>query len=181
MSDTGWTVEEANTADLPYADLSEIRRLMDAAFGDRFSEEDWSHALGGRHFLVRGPGDTVICHASVVGRKLGASGHQLSAGYVEAVATQPEFQREGLATAVMRAVAGYIHGHFQIGALSGDPEFYEKLGWNRWRGATWCRGREGLFRTADEDGGVLVLPTRSSPRLDFDGDIAVEWRPGDVW
>ena len=179
--DRDWTVEEAATAELRDADLSEIRRLMSAAFGGRFTEDDWSHALGGTHFLVRDAGPRIVSHAAVVERRLEVSGHELAAGYVEAVATQPELQGRGLATAVMHAVAEFIGRRFHIGALSSHLRFYERLGWHRWRGPTWCRVGEERSRTADEDGGVLVLPTGSSPRLDIEGDIAVDWRPGDVW
>lgn len=182
-------VSEASLADVPRlagiragdTDLLGIRRLMNAAFGDRFSEEDWRHAIGGRHFFIRNPAGTIVAHAAVVGRTLEASGYQLSTGYVEAVATQPELQGRGLASAVMGAVAEFIQRRFDVGALSGDPGFYEKLGWIRWRGPTWCRDGENLTRTADDDGGVLVLPTRRCPPLDLEGDIAVEWRRGDVW
>lgn len=181
MVEMDWTVESTSRTDLSPVDLSGIRQLMNAAFGDRFSEEDWNHAIGGKHFLVRGSDGNIISHASVVHRKLDVSGKRLSAGYVEAVATQPEFQGRGLASAVMRVVAEFIDLGFQIGALSGDPNFYERLGWQRWRGMTWCRKGEELTRTAEEDGGVLVWPTRSSPPLDLEGNIAVEWRDGDVW
>jgi aminoglycoside 2'-N-acetyltransferase I len=181
MSETPRFVEEAETTDLSAADLVGIQRLMDAAFGDRFSDDDWSHALGGRHFFVRDTEGGIVSHASVVGRAVGLSGHLLSAGYVEAVATRPESRNRGLAAAVMRSAAQFISQHFQIGALSGAPDSYEKLGWIRWRGPTWCRGERGLSRTADEDGGVFVLPTPSSPPLDLEADISVEWRRGDVW
>jgi aminoglycoside 2'-N-acetyltransferase I len=175
-------VELATTADLHASDLRAIRLLMGAAFGDRFSEEDWTHATGGTHFFVRNSGGSVVSHASVVGRRLESSGAQLNTGYVEAVATQPEFQRKGLGTAVMLRVAEFLQEHFDLGALSsGKPAFYERLGWITWRGPTWCREEGHLARTADEDGGVLVLPTRRSPPLDFEGDITVEWRSGDVW
>lgn len=175
-------VDEVDSADMPAAQLTGIRRLVDAAFGDRFSEEDWRHALGGRHFVVRGAEGAVVSHASVVPRQLEVSGHRLSTGYVEAVATLPAFRGRGFATAVMLAVGEFIQVQFELGALSsGVPGFYEKLGWIRWRGATWCRQGESLTRTPEEDGGVLVLPTRSSPSMTFEEDIAVEWRSGDVW
>jgi len=182
MVEADHTVEEVSSADMPAAGLAEVRRLMDAAFGDRFSEEDWGHALGGRHFIIRGPEGSIVSHASVVARQLEISGHRLLTAYVEAVATQPAFQGRGCATAVMRAVDEFVQVHFELGALSsGAPGFYERLGWIRWRGATWCRHGEDLIRTADEDGGVLVLPTRSSPAMTFEEDIAVAWRGGDVW
>lgn len=62
-------------------------------------------------------------HASVVPRRLEVSGDVLSAGYVEAVATDPRFQRKGLATAVMRAVAAFIEGRYRMGALSSSIAF----------------------------------------------------------
>jgi len=182
MSGADREVELATTAELSAIELQAVHDLMSAAFGDRFSEEDWRHATGGMHFFIRGREGSVVSHASVVGRRVESSGVEMSTGYVEAVATQPEFQRRGLATAVMLRVAGFLEGHFEFGALSsGKPAFYERLGWMRWRGATWCRRNGQLSRTADEDGGVLVLPMRHTPPLDFDGDIAVEWRTGDVW
>jgi len=181
MSKPAWTIEEVNTADLLSADLFGIRHLMNAAFGDRFSEEDWDHVLGGRHFIVRESKGTIISHAVVIHRTVTVSGEELATGYVEGVATQPEFQGKGLATAVMRAVAEFIGERFQLGALSGIRDFYEKLGWQRWLGMTWCRNGEDFSRTAQEDGGIFVLPTQSTPPLDLNGDIAVEWREGDAW
>jgi len=181
VSGSDLTVEQADSGDLAAADLADIRRLMNAAFGDRFSEDDWKHAIGGRHFFIRGPEGIILSHGSVVARKLETVGYEFSTGYVEAVATQPEYQRRGFATAIMGAVAEFIRGRFELGALSGDPDFYERLGWSRWRGATWCRDGDSLTRTADEDGSVLVLPTGIGRPLDLEGDIAVEWRSGDVW
>ena len=182
MLETHWTVQEADTADLPATDVQEIRLLLDVAFGGRFSSEDWNHALGGRHFFIRNSAGRIVSHASVVERKLETSGYPLSTGYVEAVATQPEFQRQGLATAVMHAVGEFVQDRFELSALSSSRAgFYEKRGWIRWRGATWCREEENLARTADEDGGVFVKFTRHGPLLDVEGDIVVQWRAGDVW
>lgn len=182
MSRRDWKVWDADTAALSGTDLREVRRLMDAAFGVDFSADDWNHTLGGRHFLVRMPCGGFKCHASVVSRTVRASGHLLATGYVEAVATEPGYRGRGLATATMHAAAAFIESRFELGALSsGIPEFYRKLGWIRWRGPTWYSDAECLTRTVDDDGGVLVLRTRSSPPLDPEGDIAVEWRSGDVW
>ena len=45
------------------------------------------------------------------------------------------------------------------------------------------RERDGtLTRTADEDDGIMWLPTAATPRdVTGAGDIACPWRPGDVW
>lgn len=172
----------ATTEEMSAVDLRAVRRLMSDAFGERFSEEDWQHAIGGTHFFIRGPEGGIVSHASVVARSMESSKARMSTGYVEAVATQPELQGRGLATAVMLKVADFVEERFELGALSsGKSAFYERVGWMRWRGATWCRKGDDLLRTADEDGGVFVLSFRHSPPLDFEGDIAVEWRSGDVW
>jgi aminoglycoside 2'-N-acetyltransferase I len=34
-------------------------------------------------------------------------------------------------------------------------------------------------RTAEDDGGVFVLPV--APGLDLRGDLTCDWRDGDVW
>lgn len=174
-------VREAETRELSGGELSAIRRLMDAAFGPRFSKDDWEHALGGRHFLIEDPDGDIACHAAVVPRTLVCSGQTLATGYVEAVATLPGLQGRGLGSAAMAAVARHIRETYRIGALSGDPGFYGRRGWQVWRGPTWCRLEHERVRTPEEDGGVLVLPTPTSPPLNLDADISVEWRPGDVW
>ena len=68
----------------------EIRRLLDAAFGDdeeeRFTEADWDHSVGGVHFVLDDDGP-IVSHASVVERELHVAGRPFRTGYVEAVAT----------------------------------------------------------------------------------------------
>lgn len=160
-----------------------LRDLFAAAWPDdpdEFTDEDWDHAVGGLHFLLEQDGATVA-HASVVERKLHTGGHRLATGYVEAVATWPSHQRRGHASVVMREVAGYIDRTFPLGALGGDPGFYERLGWVVWRGPTFVRTPAGLVRTAEEDGNVLVRVTPSTPQLDLSAPISCDWRPGDVW
>jgi len=161
-----------------------IRELLWAAFGSgdqAFTEEDWRHALGGLHFLLELDG-RVLAHASVVERELHLGGRPVRAGYVEAVATDPDRQGRGLGTRVMRDVTSYIQERFELGALgTGSHQFYERLGWLRWRGPTSVRTAAGTHRTPGEDGDILILPTPSSPSLDLTVAISCEWRPGDVW
>ena len=38
---------------------------------------------------------------------------------------------------------------------------------------------DGLRRTPDDDGSTYVLPLDAP--LDLDGDLACDWRDGDVW
>jgi aminoglycoside 2'-N-acetyltransferase I len=82
----------------------------------------------------------------------------------------------------MRAATEHIRETFELGALgTGAHRFYERLGWQTWRGPAYLRTSEGLQRTPDEEGYILVLRTPSSPPFDLAEPISCEWRPGDVW
>jgi aminoglycoside 2'-N-acetyltransferase I len=165
-------------------EVAVLREMLRDAFGDdpeeAFRDEDWDHAVGGVHFILEEEG-TVAAHASVVERELHTSGHRLATGYVEAVATRADLQRRGLGSAVMREVGEYIDRTFQLGALGGEPAFYERLGWVVWKGSTSVRAESGDVRTPEEDGFVLVRLTPTSPELDLSSPISCDWRPGDVW
>jgi aminoglycoside 2'-N-acetyltransferase I len=178
-------IRRLTTQELTAGDVDQIRELMRVAFeGDEhggFSEEDWQHSIGGVHFILRLDG-VLVAHASVVERELEISGAPIKTGYVEAVATEPARQGQGYGTAVMREVNSYVTDGYALGALgTGSQGFYERLGWQIWRGPTGVRTPTGVQRTADEDGYILVLPTPSSPALDLDALITCGWRPGDVW
>jgi aminoglycoside 2'-N-acetyltransferase I len=156
-----------------------------AAFGpdedEAFTEDDWQHALGGRHFVLDVDGD-IVSHASVVERELHVAGRPLRTGYVEAVATAPDRQGHGFGTQVMRAASAYIARRFELGALgTGAQRFYEPLGWRTWTGPMSVRTAGRDRRTPDEEGYLMVLLTPSSPALDLAVPISCEWRTGDVW
>jgi aminoglycoside 2'-N-acetyltransferase I len=182
-----YRVRRIPTSDLTATELSTIRALVDASFDrdnpdEQFSEDDWDHALGGIHVLLDVDG-RLVSHASIVARQLHASGRALRTGYVEAVATLPAYRNRGLGSATMTATNDEIRAAYELGALgTGRISFYERLGWERWRGPTAVRTADGEERTPDEDGYVFVLRTPATPRdLDLDGRLSCEWRPGDVW
>ncbi|HEU0131031.1 MAG TPA: GNAT family N-acetyltransferase [Mycobacteriales bacterium] len=168
------------TTDPPQRLLAAVRAMVDAAFGDGFTDDDWDHALGGTHVVLL-DGDTVVAHAAVVPRTLVVEA-TITAGYVEAVATRPDRQREGHGAAVMREAAAQIRAHYPLGVLSTSRHaFYERLGWERWRGKTFVRDGGTLRRTADEDAGIMVLRTALSATLDLASAMACDARAGDDW
>jgi aminoglycoside 2'-N-acetyltransferase I len=176
-----FTLHEAPTAALTPSPIAEIRALLADAFEGDFSADDWAHSTGGLHVWVRGPAG-VICHGSLVERTLVCDGQALRVGYVEAVATATTHRRQGHGAAVMRRIGDHLAARYALGALStGTPAFYAPLGWELWRGPTFVDGPGGRERTADDDGGVMILRTARTPVLDLDGDIVCDWRPGDVW
>jgi len=174
-----------STDDLAPAEVAAIREILVAAFGsdeeERFTDDDWDHALGGVHFVLDLDG-RIIVHASVVERELHVADQPLRTGYVEAVAAAPDRQGVGFGSVVIADVTAYIRDEFELGALgTGRQHFYERLGWRTWTGPSSVRTPDGLRRTPDEDGFIMVLSTRSTPSLDPSSPITCEWRPGDVW
>ena len=173
----------AVTAELTAGELAALREMVFEAFGGRFDEHDWEHTLGGIHVLVVDGGEPVA-HGAVVPRVLVAGGHEVHTGYVEGVATRADRRGHGLATAVMREVGRVIRDGHELGALSDGtriPGFYQRLGWEAWRGPTFVAGPEGPVRTEEDDGGVLVLRTRATAGLELTGPLVGDWRAGDVW
>ncbi len=171
----------AHTADLDAPTLGAVRTLLDGAFGGRLADEDWEHALGGVHALLREDGE-LVGHGSVVQRRLLHGGRALRTGYVEGVAVRPDRRRRGYGGAVMAGLERVIRGAYDLGALSSSEEalqLYAALGWQLWRGPTSALTPDGVRRTPDDDGGVFVLP--GSAPLDLDGELTCDWRDGDVW
>ena len=173
------------TAELAPSEIGEIRALLAAAFGsdehERFTDDDWDHAVGGIHFVLS-VNAAVLAHASVVERELHVGDHRLRTGYVEAVSTASGHQGAGLGSLVMADVTAYVRERFELGALgTGRWTFYERLGWQRWAGPSSVRVGDTTRPTPDDDGFILVLLTRSSPPLDPASPISCDWRPGDVW
>jgi aminoglycoside 2'-N-acetyltransferase I len=171
------------TAELREQELEAVRRMVVGAFGGRFDEHDWEHALGGVHVMAVEDGE-VVAHGAVVPRVLVAGGRELRTGYVEGVATRGDRRGQGLATAAMRELGRVVRRDYELGALADGtriPGFYQRLGWETWRGPTFVAGPEGLVRTEEDDGGILVLRTRATAGLELTGPLVGDWRAGDVW
>jgi aminoglycoside 2'-N-acetyltransferase I len=176
-------LRRARTADLTGAELEALRWLVVDAFEGRFAEDDWAHTVGGCHVLAL-EGDEVVAHAAVVARTLVAGSGPIATGYVEGVAVRRDRRRRGHAGRIMREANRIIAGRYQLGALSdgsGIPGFYERLGWERWQGPTFVAAPYGPIRTAEDDGGVLVLRTPATGGLDLAAPLICDWRSGDVW
>jgi aminoglycoside 2'-N-acetyltransferase I len=174
------------TAELTAGEGREIRTLMDVAFRsegeeERFSDDDWQHALGGVHFVLELDGE-IVAHAAVVERQLYVGGVPLRTGYVEAVATSPDRQGVGLGSIVMTDVTDYIRDGFEFGGLgTGRQTFYGRLGWRIWAGPSAVRTPDGERPTPDDDGYIMILDTPTTPPLDLAARISCEERPGDAW
>ena len=175
---------QVGSAGLRADEVAVLAELFEAAWrgkGGVFTDEDRAHAFGGMHFLLEENGE-ILAHASVVGRELHVGDHRLATGYGEAVATWPAHQGQGYASSLMRAVGDHLDERYELGGLSlGVEGFYERFGWQQWLGPTYCRTDDGLVRTTDEDGSVMVRMTPTSPDLDLTAPISCNLRSGDVW
>jgi len=158
-----------------------VRALLDDAFAGQFGDDDWDHALGGWHVVVI-DGGAVVSHAAVVRRELHVDGRPVDTGYVEGVGTAPARQGEGLGTMAMREIDALVRRHHDLGALATSAQgFYERLGWERWRGPTSVRWGGALVRTPDEDDGIMVLRFGPTAGVDLGAPLSCEARQGDDW
>lgn len=166
---------------LPDDLVGPTRALLDRAFGGEFSEDDWDHAVGGVHAILVADG-VVLAHASVVSRSIRVDGRWYEAGYLEAVACDPDRHGHGLGSQVVDAVTDIIRDRDELGVLAtGAHGFYERLGWTRWEGTSWVLDGGGVHRTADDDDALMVLRTGETADLRVDGEIACLARAGDDW
>jgi aminoglycoside 2'-N-acetyltransferase I len=176
------TVRRVLTPDLTAADLAQLLDLFHACWpAGEFSTDDIAHAMGGIHWLADSRG-RIVGHASVVPRLLEADEVPMTTGYVEAVATHPDWRRRGIASRLVARANEHIAGTFELGALSTDLyPVYARAGWERWHGPTYVRTDGGPVRTGDEDDGIMILRTARTPPLAGTEALSCEWRAGDAW
>lgn len=176
------SVELCHTYQLSQTQLDAVHQLLLDSFPCGVTENDFANALGGMHAVVWDENDELIAHASVVPRRMLHQGLSIRTGYVEAVAVAANHRRQHLGSLVMDAIEDVIRGGYELGALSASSDgrlLYAARAWLPWSGTTSVLSPEGLLRTPDEDDSVQVLPVSVS--LDFDADLACDWREGDVW
>jgi aminoglycoside 2'-N-acetyltransferase I len=174
------SVQTAHTADLEPATLAAARALLYDVFDD-MTEHDWEHSLGGIHAIVR-DGEAVVGHAAVVQRRLLHGGRALRAGYIEGVGVRADHRRRGHGAAMMEALERIVRRAYDLGALGTTDAavaLYEGRGWKLWQGPAAALTPAGVRRTPDEDGAIYVLP--GAVALDLAGELACDWRDGDVW
>ena len=125
-------------------------------------------------------GSAIVSHAMWVTRWLQSGNHPpLCTAYVEMVATEPQVQRRGFASAVMRRLAGAIHDFEMGGLCPADHMLYAKLGWVFWQGPLFIRTQEGLISTPDVQ--IMILQLPKTPPLDLTLPLSAEWREGELW
>lgn len=149
-------------------------------------EEDFIHLFtyipsGGIHVLAYREQE-LVSHAVATTRWLQPEGQPLlRTAYIDAVATVPALQGQGIGSAVMRHLASVIaDSDFEIACLETDRiSFYARIGWEEWRGP--LAGRKGteLLPTPDQKG-IMILRLARTPPLDLGGLLVVAY-DGRIW
>jgi aminoglycoside 2'-N-acetyltransferase I len=123
----------------------------------------------------------IVSHALWVTRWLRADkGPLMRTAYVEAVATEKAFRRLGCAAAIMKRVEEEIQG-YELGGLSPfSVAYYERLGWELWRGPLYIRTEKGLVPTPGDEK-VMILRLPKTPALNVNVSLSAEWREGKLW
>ena len=171
----GLRIAAARTADLGPMERTAIVDLCSWAHGVDFGQLFSLLPKDGLHVMAHLDGE-LVGHAVITARWLRPEGlPYLRCAYVDAVATAPTHQRQGVGGAVMRRLAEAADADgYEIGGLESELRgFYEPLGWERWRGARAAQTDDGLESTPDEEG-VFVLRLARTPPLDVDGPLTIK-------
>ena len=136
---------------------------------------------GGLHFLAFHD-EHLVSHAMVTTRWLQPEGQPLlKTAYIDAVATLPTQQGLGHGSAVMRHLARTIDDEYVIASLETDRvEFYERLGWQLWRGSLAGRSEQGLIPTPEQNG-IMILRLSQTPALNLDSTLTIECQDERIW
>lgn len=135
---------------------------------------DRTHVLG----YVDGQ---LAAHALWLDRPLRVGdGPWLCSAYVEGVATHADHRQRGYGAALMRRLQAEIQD-YHLGALSpAVPEWYARLGWERWQGPLWIEHDGALEPTPDEEI-VLIYRTPRTAALELAAPLIAPWRPFELW
>jgi GNAT superfamily N-acetyltransferase len=123
----------------------------------------------------------LVSHALWLDRPLRVGAESwLNSAYVEGVATHATYRQRGYGAAVMRRLQAEIDP-YDLGALSpAVPEWYAKLGWERWLGPLWIE-HDGALEATPDDEMVLIYRTPRTPTLDLSAPLTAPWRPFELW
>ena len=176
------SIKSTRTEDLDETARASVVRVCIAAH----QEEDFKNLFnyvtsGGWHFLAYHENE-LVSHALVTTRWLQPEGQPLlKTAYIDAVATLPAYQGQGYGSALMRQLASDIDNEYVIACLETDKiGFYERLGWQTWRGPLAGRSEAGLIPTPDQSG-VMILRLSKTPALKLDSALSIECQTERIW
>ena len=158
----------------------EVLDTCNAAFGQPFDILFDLLPPDGAHFLGRVEG-RLVAHLVLTDRSLRfGEGTWLRAGYIDAVATLPDFRHRGYATELLRSAIAVVRGRYDLFALATNiPQLYTGCGFVKWRGRQLVESENGAGVAAtEEQGNLMVLPLGSAVPTDDILPVVANWRPG---
>jgi len=174
------TVTSARTEELNADTRAAIVHVCMTAHQD----DDFQHLFtyipsGGMHVLAYREQE-LVSHAVVTTRCLQPEGLPLlRTAYVDAVATLPAYQGQGIGSTLMRQLASLI-ADFEIACLETERvSFFAQLGWEVWRGPLAGRRATELLPTPDQRG-IMILRLADTPPLDLHRLLVIEY-DGRIW
>ena len=172
------TIRRVSSATLDPDVRAAVWALCDAAY--QADTSSYFRDIGpGEHLLGLHNG-VLVSHLMWVTRRLQpGESPPLRTAYVEMVATAPDAQGRGYASALLEYFVPQV-GDYQLAALSpATPHLYARLGWTFWRGPLTVRYEGRIVPTPEER--VMILPLPLTTILNLDLPLSIEWRPGEVW
>ena len=173
-------VTSARTEDLNAETRASIIHVCRTAH----QEDEFTHLFsyipsGGIHVLAYREQE-LVSHAVATMRWLQPEGLPLlRTAYIDAVATLPAYQGQGIASTLMRHLATVL-SDFEMACLQTERvSFYARLGWEVWRGPLAGRRATELLPTPDQQG-VMILRLARTPPLDIDRLLVIEY-DGRIW
>jgi aminoglycoside 2'-N-acetyltransferase I len=173
-------VTSARTEDLDADTRASIIHVCRIAHQEDDFQHLFSYILSGGIHVLAYRDQELVGHAVATTRWLQPEGLPLlRTAYVDAVATLPAYQGQGIGSALMRHLAAVI-ADFEIGCLETERvSFYARLGWELWRGPLAGRRAAELLPTPDQEG-IMILRLARTPPLDLDSLLVIE-EDGRIW
>lgn len=168
------------SAELPDGLRRSVVDLCSRAYEEDFDR--YFQLLSTATHLVGSIDGRLVAHAAWVERELRSSPTgPMRTAYVEAVATDPEWQGRGFASTLLSRIPDLVTG-FDLAALApSDEAFYARLGWERWRGPLSFRQPDGAVVATPEEVVMIHRLPLTPPTLDPSAPLSADWRPLEVW
>ena len=175
-------IDTRRTSELDETARADVMQLCRDAHKEPDFENLFSYLPPEALHVLALSGEKLVGHAVVTNRWLQPEGLPLlRTAYVDAVATSPAGQGRGVGTAVMRRLAVAVEDDFDIACLETESvSFYERLGWEEWRGPLAGRSDDGLIPTPDQKG-IMILRLPGTPELDLNLLLTIESHPARIW
>lgn len=165
---------------LPVTLIPKVRQLLVDSFEGEFSEDDWQHSLGGVR-LIGFMNEEIVAHGAVVPRAVRIDDVEEIIGYVEAIAVDPRFWRQGIGTALMEEITKICKSQYQFSMLStGEKDFYRRSGWVDFKGESYVDLGEKVVRSEEEDEGLMYLGVGNYSNVS-PFKVVCKSRAGDAW